>query len=235
MRVVRERELIESEFHLFEQGQCIFAANECCVVCLERETQKLNVAFFTFRWHQRDEEMASTQAELLRRRLKGALKKRSAIEMLTEAADECLVAYLKAEGSGWMRQIFPMWKHYCDDCIFLGPLIEGDKQSGFGPGVNEYDISFSKAKPLSVDLYYCPEEKPLPSVLARFSSRPDGYHSGLLMGMAGYHDRLNAAYKRAKELNLLRGLSLPRLNLLDCGNGTDMGDVKIPVTVVVDE
>ena len=75
----------------------------------------------------------------------------------------------------------PIHQHDCDRCVFLGTLDQRD-------------------------LYFCPGE---PTVIARRSSDPPDYQSGLVFGLTSLKDRpdnyLRAAYQLACDRGLIEG------------------------------
>lgn len=71
----------------------------------------------------------------------------------------------------------PRYKHDCSQCIFLGYY-------------QQYDLYFCR------HTYYL-----IPTVIARFSSEPEDYTSGL--GLAKHNPALKEALRLAKEKELI--------------------------------
>lgn len=70
------------------------------------------------------------------------------------------------------------YQHDCDKCTFLG----------------EHE---------NADLYFCPQGGLSPTVIARYSSVPPDYESGLVFAKSGTH------LGEAKQRAMARGLLLP--------------------------
>lgn len=78
----------------------------------------------------------------------------------------------------------PKWEHDCDCCLFLG--------------------TFNNA-----DLYFCPSDMGIPTVIARLSSEPSDYASGEMIGRTesyptATHRELRVAWLIAKDCGLVK-------------------------------
>lgn len=74
---------------------------------------------------------------------------------------------------------FPLFKHDCNNCVYLGPY-------------------FSIEEDQTMDLYVCAQDKIVNTVIARFSDEGGGdYHSGL--AFIDVMPELKEAYDRAKN------------------------------------
>lgn len=78
------------------------------------------------------------------------------------------------------------YEHDCLNCVFLGI----SNQRGEDP----------------IDMYYCDQHK-MPTVIARFGSRPDDYTSGMALA------NMVPALREAKKIAVARGL------ITEGGNG----------------
>lgn len=73
-------------------------------------------------------------------------------------------------------------EHDCDACIYLGTWGEAERD---------------------VDLYFCRQGGTNPTVIARRSSEPPNYHSGLGAAQLGHDPALAEALRRAQEKGLV--------------------------------
>jgi len=208
---MRASDGIAQDAHIIEQGKYAMAVNECCVVQLDREAPAVKVSFMEYRWHLADADRVAYQAEQLRKKLGQYRQKRTSAELIVAMATECMLAYRRVEEAGWLSRIEPSWEHDCEHCIFLGPMQreEGDKRAD---GVR-------RMVPQRTDLFYCPENKPYPTVVARFGATERDIYRGLLPGLGGLNADLYEAARRAKSMGLLDGIQLPPLTVLDNGTG----------------
>jgi hypothetical protein len=211
--MVRFRDPNYKDAHLLEQGDFIIAVNECCAVVGNGPELRVFVSFFSYRWHVNDVERAKMEAELLKTRLDDMHRSELTEHTLADLAAMCLEHYRRGERQGWMEEIKRFYEHDCDDCIFLGPATENHETP-------IKDDRVTEAKPGEVDLYYCPRERPFPTVIARYGARPHEYKSGILFGMFDLDDDLREAYQRATAYGLINGLKLPHLNVIDQGKGS---------------
>lgn len=198
--------------HLLQQGDFIIAVNECCAVVGNGPQHRVFVSFFSYRWNVHDVERATMEAELLKERLNDMHRNPMNEHTLADLATMCLDHYRRAEKQGWMEEIRPFWKHDCEDCIYLGPATAARETP-------PKDDRVTMPDGLEVDLYYCPEARPFPTVIARYGSEPHEYKSGILFGMMALDDDLKEAYQRATSYGLINGIVLPRLNAIDQGPG----------------
>ncbi len=74
----------------------------------------------------------------------------------------------------------PIYKHDCDECVFLGGLKEA-----------------------RLDFYYCPQEG-RPTVIVRYGHEPWEYRSGL--ALIKYDSALRRAYILARNAGLIKGV-----------------------------
>jgi len=79
-----------------------------------------------------------------------------------------------------MNESKPLFEHDCDRCIFLGSHTIEETQA---------------------DLYWHDKD---PTVIARYSSEPSDYSSGICFAFGEHSPFLKEAYIRAKEKNLVR-------------------------------
>lgn len=180
------------------QGGNPITTNECCTITGHVRDKSLKVAFFHNRWEVLDKAKAVVNAEKLKNSLASIEGGDDTMETVIALADICLHHYKAGEAEGWLREVRPAWEHDCEDCIFLG-RANGDEV---------------------VDLYYCPNARPWPTLIARFSDEPHDYISGLVFGMCNLDERLAQAYRIAMETNLLTGVKSPIVNVIDQGGGS---------------
>jgi hypothetical protein len=200
------------EAHLLQQGNFIIAVNECCAVVGNGPEHRVFVSFFSYRWDVHDVERAAMEAELLKARLGDMLRGTLNKHTLADIATMCLEHYRRGERDGWIEEIHPFWQHDCEDCIFLGPATMDHETPPKKDQVTQSTAS-------RVDLYYCPENRPFPTVIARFGAIPREYKSGILFGMMDLDGDLKEAYQRATSYGLINGIVLPHLNAIDQGPG----------------
>lgn len=202
--------------HGFVQGDHIIAVNESCAVIGHGPDRRVSVSFFSYRWNVLDEDRAKMNAELLRERLEDFERSVITADTMSAMAAECLTHYKIGEREGWLEEIPAIWEHDCEDCIFLGPMTA----DGGIPSVKKDQTTNESPLEPRVDLYYCPEARPFPTVIARYG--PDGpdYKSGMLFGMFDLDPDLKEAYRRATSYGLVNGVKLPRLNAIDQGTGS---------------
>lgn len=198
--------------HFIQQGDFVIAVNESCAVIGNGKDRRVNVSFFSYRWNVLDVDRAKMNAELLKTRLDDMHRSAVTEHTLVELAAVCLDHYRIGEEQGWLEEIKPRYPHDCDDCIFLGPSTDTRE-------VHPKDDRTTWSKATEIDLYYCPEQRPYPTVIARYG--PDGpqYKSGLLFGQFELDPDLTEAYKRAISYGLLQGVRMPRINVIDQGEG----------------
>jgi len=197
---------------LLQQGDYIMAVNESCNVVGNGPERRVFISFFSYRWHVHDVERAKMEAELLKERLDDAHHNPLTEHTLADMATMCLEHYRRGERQGWLEEIPPMWEHDCDDCIFLGPATADHHTPVKEDQVSEHGKT-------TVDLYYCPTERPFPTVIARYGSQPHEYKSGLLFGQFSLEPDLTEAYNRATAYGLINGIKMPRLNVIDQSEG----------------
>ena len=193
--------------HIIIQGHAVIAVNECCTVVGLSTDRRVDVSFFTHRWRQEDPDRARMHAEVLTERLKDLDRKPLTDKTLIEVCDVALSHYMMAEKQGWMVRVRPHWEHDCRDCIFLGPMND-DRHA------REIVVASDR-----VDLYYCPNETPFPTVIARYGNDGPEYKSGIAFGMHGLDPELAEAWERVKMMRLDIGAKLPRLNAIHQGSG----------------
>ncbi len=190
--------------HLLIQGDFILAVNEACVILGDILSRKVEVAFSEHKWIAKDKDLAKLHGDDLIERLKNFYNGSLSEEVLFSIASVCMDHYIAGEKQGWIKRVLPTFVHDCDDCIFMG-IIANDEEN------------------FLLDLYYCPENKPYPTVIARYGSALHESKGGILFGMFGLDDDLQEAYIRASGMGLVNGVKLPRINALDTGrSGTTM-------------
>ncbi|MBW2168318.1 MAG: hypothetical protein JRG69_03485 [Deltaproteobacteria bacterium] len=200
--------------HMLDQGDFRIAVNECCAVIGNGPERRISISFLSYRWDVLDEVKSKMHAELLKERLNGFERNRLDFKVLVDIATVCMDHYKLGEEQGWLREIKPYWEHDCKDCIFLGPMVEG----GSVAEKNDQTLEEIPVWP-RLDLYYCPNKAPFPTVIVRHGNEGHEYKSGILFGMFDLDDDLHEAYQRATLMGLLSGIKLPRINALDMGRG----------------
>lgn len=103
-----------------------------------------------------------------------------------ESAGDCLNAFVNhfVLTNGFHMEVIhshPLYKHDCNECIFLGRFNQKD-------------------------LYFCDQNKTLPTILVRHSSKDSDYTSGLEFGANAAKDSespVGEAYRRAKRRKLV--------------------------------